>query len=488
MAGVNKMQQDKEFINAADLIRSDIRLISSYQHVIDSTELNNREYFVAHQLKKSGIVDTKKQFTVFINFNDFDWVLPVLRATWRLGGNIFVHDFHIGYTSIPEFRDFYDFVDIVVNSKDVNETFADKILIKVSEYDSNMSYSMIESSKEITGKTIAVKTHSSGTTGIPKIIDYDHDLVRDLTQRLIPLFNLTTEDRPLHWKTLHHASLFLNYAIPLLNVCRDHWFFNAQLLPGHKYNAESFFKFCLPFCKQHSITRVLVPYDWIINLVNVEPVDLQEKLVLHCIRGIKKNQLSTIFQNFNPKSIIDIFGCSEQGVMFIKVIDKNNWQNFEQGLFDTVTPDLEYEISKNFIRARWPNRPWNTIGDIFQQTHKGLKYIGRSYSLIIQEETVPLESLDRYLRTTYHDRQYQLVADFEQNKLYLAFFDNQELPNLFDLNNDIAVKCHCKLSIRDIRKFDVSAVNSGMKPSSPILLYAFRKGTVDEQTSQTKSD
>ena len=147
-----------------------------------------------------------------------------------------------------------------------------------------------------------------------------------------------------------------------------------------------------------------------------------------------------------------------------------------------------YEIFKNFIRARWPNRPWNTIGDIFQQTRKGLKYIGRSYSLVIQEETVPLESLDRYLKTSYHNRQYQLVADFEQNELYLAFFDDQELPNLFDLNITIARKCHPKLSIKGIRKFDISAVNSGMKPSSPILLYAFRKGILNEESSQTKSN
>jgi hypothetical protein len=480
--------QAKEFINAADLIRPDIRLISGHQPVIDHTELNNREYFVAHQLKKSGILDTKKEFTVFINFNDFDWVLPVLKATWKLGGNIFVHDFHAGYTSIPEFSNFYNFVDVVVNFNFLTEKFADKISVELTEYDSDTIYKIADASTDITGKTTAVKTHSSGTTGIPKIIDYDHDLVRDLTQRLIPLFELTNHDKPFHWKTLHHASLFLNYAIPLLNVCRDHWFFSSQSLSADRYNAQTFFQHCLPFCKKNSITRVLVPYDWITNLAEVESVDLEGKLVLHCIRGIKKNQLGTIFQKFNPKSIVDIFGCSEQGVMFTKTIDQNNWQDFDPGLFDTVTPDLEYEISKNFIRARWPNRPWNTIGDIFQQTSQGLKYIGRSYSLMIQEETVPLESLDRYLRTSYHDRQYQLVADFEQNELYLAFFDNQALPNLADLNNDIARKCHHKLSIKSIRKFDVSAVNSGMKPSSPILLYAFRNGILNEETSHTKSN
>ena len=482
------LAQSNEFTNAADLIRSDIRLISGDQHVIDHTELNNREYFVAQQLKKSGILDSKKEFTVFINFNNFDWVLPVLKATWRLGGNIFVHDFHVGYTSIPEFCDFYNFVDVVVNLNLLAEKFADKISVQLRNYDPNTTYKIADTPTDITGKTIAVKTHSSGTTGIPKIIDYDHDLVRDLTQRLIPLFELTNHDRPLHWKTLHHASLFLNYAIPLLNVCRDHWFFSAQLLSTDRYNAQTFFQLCLPFCKEHSITRVLVPYDWITNLAEVESVDVEGKLVLHCIRGIKKNQLGTIFQKFNPKSIIDIFGCSEQGVMFIKTIDQNNWQDFDPGLFDTVTPDLEYEISKNFIRVRWPNRSWNTIGDIFQQTRKGLKYIGRSYSLVIQEEIVPLESLDRYLRTSYHDRQYQLVADFEQNELYLAFFDDQALPNLFDLNNNIARKCHPKLSIKGIRKFDISAVNSGMKPSSPILLYAFQKGILNEESSQTKSN
>ena len=470
------MHRNKEFINIADLIRSDVRLLGKNGQIISSSEIDNRERFIAQELQKTLAFRRQTGFTVFINYNDFDWVLPALKATWRLGGNIFVHDFHVGYTSIPEFRTFYDFVNIVINSKVVHERFAEKEIVQISAYDKTRVYDTVTSPQHVNGQTVAVKTHSSGTTGIPKIIDYDHNLVRDLTTRLIPLFDFSDQDRPLHWKTLHHASLFLNYAIPLLAVCRDHWYVSSIMLSRNDYTAESFFQFTLPFCKEQGITRLLVPYDWITNLGDSEPIDLEGKLVLHCIRGLKKNQPGVIFQKFNPKSIVDIFGCSEQGVMFIKNVDRTNWETFEPGMFDTVTPDLEYKIFDTFIQARWPDRPWNTIGDIFKSTDQGLKYIGRSYTIIVDNETVAIDPLDKYLKSLYADRQYQLVVDFECNAIYLAFFDDLPLPTLDELNVRIAQNCHPKLAIQGTHKFDIASVNVGMKPSAPILLYAFRQG------------
>jgi len=469
----------KNFINCAELIRSDCQIWGP-QGLVSADELKNRENFIDHEIS-AYLSKTPGPFTVFIALNNFSWIVPLLRSIWRYGGNIFVHDYNSGYANIPEFKNFYDFINIVIRTKYLPENFSDKkFTVDILNYQPHRIYPKINPPNIlIHGSTIAVKTHSSGTTGMPKIIDFTHDMVRDLTNRLIPFFNFDVNDRPLHFKTLHHSSLFLNYAIPLLHLCRDHW----HIGPLATFEPKYYFAEVLPLCKKHQITRILIPYDWLTKIDQSVPVDLHNMTHMHVIRGALQYQMEYIFQNIKPKSIIDIFGCSEIGVMFIEVINKENYKDFVPGKFSLTVPDLEYVIHPTFIRARWPDQSWQTIGDIFQKHQDKLQYIGRSWSVLIDEEVIEIDRLTKFLGKKLIDREWQLVPDFKSNRLYLAIFDDQSLPNLGELNKEISKKVNKKLFIQAVKHFNITVIQAGMKPSSPILLYAFIKEFDNETTS-----
>jgi hypothetical protein len=468
------MTNNNKIINCANLIRKDCQIWYEDKKFFSIEDLHNRENFIAARIQQY-LEQNSGPFTVFIGLNSFIWLVPILKAVWRAGGNIFVHDFHYGYTSMPEFKDFYNFINIVINPETPSEFFNDnKFLINISDYCPKQQYeSLIFENVSIHDNTVAVKTHSSGTTGIPKIIDYTHKTVYNLTKRLIKLFQFSPSDRPFHYKTLHHSSLFLNYAMPLLHLCQNHWC--TQFKNNISFDPKYYFDRVLPLCKQLNLTRILVPYDWISKIDQVSATDLNYVTNIHVIRGTSTAKLAYIFNYIKPKTIVDIFGCSEIGVMFIKTINKENYKKFVPGEFSEIVPDLEYQIHPTFIKARWPEESWRDIGDIFEEKNNKLIYIGRSWSIIVDGKIVPLEPLSNYLNQKFKNREYQLIPDLKKNHIYLAIFDDYELPLLSQLNNDLHEFVDKKLCIRAIKKFDITKVQTGMKPSTPILLYAFAK-------------
>lgn len=429
--------------------------------------------------------------TVFIGHNNFDHIVPCLQAAWELGANVFVHDFHVGYTAIPEFRGFYDFVDVVIHDHVVREAFADKKSFSTTDYQESVRYPDII--WQIVGPplgphTVAVKTHSSGTTGMPKIVDFTHGMVSDLVQRLITMFDFRDQDRAFHWKTLHHASLFLNYAIPLLHVSSTHFWGRSNILEGLPYDGESFARRVLPYAYHYGITRMLVPYDWLQQFDRAPPVDLDHRLSLHCIRGTTPDKVTWVMENIRPREILDIFGCSEIGVMFVARITAQNYKDFQPGVFQHVMPDLEYKFNPTSVDVRWQNCDWHNIEDVFQHLdppQQGVKFLARNYKIWRGKRAVDIALLDNYLRQRYNTNQFQVVGDFRDNELYLALFDDSVPLDLDLVNQDIAANLSPWHQLRALQRFDLPEVLSGMKPSRPILLYAMKQQ--EQQHASTSS-
>ena len=465
-----------EFVNVAELIRRDLRLIDFHGNLIDHIEINNRRLFYKHQLYHLLGGDTVGR-TVFIGHNNFDHIVPCLQAVWELGANVFVHDFHVGYTAIPEFRGFYDFVDVVIHDHVVREAFADKITFSTMDYTPQAQYAEIEwqISAPIDANTVAVKTHSSGTTGMPKIVDFTHQLVTDLTHNLIGMFGFNMHDRAFHWKTLHHASLFLNYAIPLLHVSSTHFWSRSNLLEGGTYDGATFASRVLPYAYQFGVTRMLVPYDWLQDFDRARPTDLMGKLSLHCIRGTTPNKVAWVMENLKPREILDIFGCSEVGVMFVGRITPDNYQDFQPGVFREIMPNLEYRFNPTSVDVRWAGHSWHSIEDVFEQLDHGVRFRARNYKIWRGKRAVDIALLDTYLREHFGTSQFQVVGDFQDNELYLAVFDDSIPADLDRINQDIARDLSPWHVLKAVKRFDLPEVLSGMKPSRPILLYAFKQ-------------
>jgi acyl-CoA synthetase (AMP-forming)/AMP-acid ligase II len=296
-------------INAANLILDDCEFVDITGARIPSTEIANRKNFFKHEIYRLLNGNTFGA-SIFIDHNHFDFIVPCLKAGWELGCNIFVHDFHPGYAEHPDFKNFYNFISLTVSpqmNQRVERFNLSKANLPLDQYNEKIIYPDIDYKINgvINEDTVAVKTHTSGTTGMPKIIDYSHKLVYHLSDNIKTLFNFSANDRPLHWKTLHHSSLFLNYAIPLLNTCKIHYHLDPGLLLEKNYDPGNYSKLVFPFVAQEKITRVLIPYDWIQFFDQHPSVDLGGITSIHVIRGLNKQIAEWILTNFNPKEIID---------------------------------------------------------------------------------------------------------------------------------------------------------------------------------------
>ena len=459
--------------NAAQLIRPDCVLIDFGGQRIESDEIQNRKRFLKQQLHTAFDSDTVGR-TVFIDTNRFDWVVPSILALWEIGCSIFVHDLNSAFTRIPEFAGFYDFIDTAVIDVNNFDKFNISVpLIDLRKYQ-NINYSDIE--VLVPWTTVAVKTHTSGTTGAPKIINFDHRYVIARTRSITPFHGYDVTDRPFHFKTFHHGALFLDYALPLLSVAQEHYYLpTMRYLTGATYNACDFLNLVMPFIQKNQLTAMIMPYDWINYFDQAVPVDTQGRLSIRTLRGYDARIANWIMENINPKNIVNQFGCSELGTMFVSRVNRDNVQEYDPKRFHERAPDVEFKFEPNLVHARRTNYEWHTLADSFVDKGTDLYYNGRSYSFVIDDELVYIQELETYLRTQYHPTQFQLVPDFLTSRLYLALFDSSLDADVAEINKNIAQRVSPKHCVTDARYFHLPDVLTGIKPSGQILLYAFTK-------------
>jgi hypothetical protein len=460
--------------NAAELIRSDCVLIDFAGKRIDAAEIQNRKHFLKQQIHAAFAGDTVGR-TVFIDINLFEWVVPSILALWEMGCSIFVHDLNSAFTRIPEFAGFYDFIDTaVVDTGNFDKFNITVPLIDLRQY-RNRNYTF-DTVITVPDTTVAVKTHTSGTTGTPKIIDFDHRYVIDRTISITPFHGYSDADRPFHFKTFHHGALFLDYALPLLYAAREHYFLpTMKYLGGSTYNARDYLNLVMPYVQQNKLTAMIMPYEWINYFDQANPVDTEGRLSIRTLRGYDAKIARWIFENIRPKNIVNQFGCSELGTMFISRVTEDNVQDYDPKLFHERAPDVEFEFLDNLVRARRVGYDWYTLADNFVDTGTNLHYNGRSYSVTVDGVPTYIHNLESYLKTIYHPTQFQLVTDFLTSKIYLALFDHSLNTDVDVINQGIADNVSPRHRVRDVRYFYLPDVVSGIKPSGQILLYAFTK-------------
>ena len=314
--------------NAAELIRRDCTIIDFNNQRFEFDEIENRKNFLKNRIYSALNGQTVNK-TIYVDLAEFNWVVPVMLAIWELGSNVFVHDLNYEFTRIPEFRDFYNFIDLsLVFNEDTCKQFSAPIIdnrgyTRTAKYNSDFQLN-----DAVLPSTVAMKTHTSGTTGMPKIIDFTHQHLIDRTRVMAPYHKCSENDKPFHLKTFHHGALFIDYALPMLSKAKEHYFISPgeSAISGKNYNAKTYLNLVLPYIQKNGITAILMPYEWINYFDQVTPIDLEGKLSIRTLRGYDANTCNWIFENINPKEIVNQFGCSELGTMFISRVTQENYK------------------------------------------------------------------------------------------------------------------------------------------------------------------
>jgi hypothetical protein len=454
--------------NTVDLIRQDCEIVAR-DAIFDCNRIENAKKFLKIKISEALQGNTVGK-TVIIWSNNLTIILPAVKAIWELGCNVAVHDISVGYTDHPEFKNFYNFIDLIIVDGFKN-SFLDKQAVYFLEYDNTLIYddSKYVPNLPITGDTVAVKTHSSGTTGSPKIIDITHANAIRIVNNNIQILKFDETDRVLHHKTLHHGSLFLNYAIPAFATTTQHYYVELNTNPSIEYRFRSMLNAVI----ERKITKWLIPYYWIRFLPTLDPVDLSTTTLI-TIQGPGESEMKEIFRKFTPNKVINNFGCTEVGTMFISVTDINTLNEYNPSKFDYVMPGLEYQIYPDFLKVRYPDLEWQILGDRFILKDKELWWYGRTVYIYADGKQTDFAQLKPFLESYYNTINFSIIPDFEKNLLYLATYDHLIPCDLDQINKIIIEQLGNNFRLSQISYVDLSTVNFGMKPSSPLLLYMFR--------------
>jgi hypothetical protein len=135
--------------------------------------------------------------------------LPAIKAIWELGAIISVHDYQLSVVTHPSFKNFYKHIDLVISPPGSYPVFPELFHIPAHETKwrfiefnedqpplqqprvlSNDQYPEVEYAldKSLTDDSICCITHSSGTTGEPKIIKTSHRHAIALVKENIKIF------------------------------------------------------------------------------------------------------------------------------------------------------------------------------------------------------------------------------------------------------------------------------------------------------------
>jgi hypothetical protein len=481
--------------NLADLIRPDCVIHCPNNKIVESDYIH-----ILTNVYKARLYEKLQGKTVgkigLLWTNKLDVILPCIKAMWQLGCVVSVHDYTEQIAKNPAFKNFYKHIDFVVGAPNSLEIMPHLPHLAAPEAGLNfLSYINQEPEPEIykfqaddfpdvdyqldqplNKDSLAVVSHTSGTTGNPRVFGISHNDAINLVQENIKIFNFVEQDRIGHIKTLHHGSLFLNYAIPAFATTKDHYWFLETYKPI--FDSKKFLHASMKFCADNKLTKMLVHYPFLSqdNFENVESIDIcNTSLIL--IVGPELPIMKKLFDMFNPACVYNNFGCTEIGTIAVSQTTQNNLDQYSPQKFSVINSIIDLEPEEFYFRVKYKtNTEWKEIGDVIELSDNQLIYHKRNTKIQINNAVYDVDEITRFLKSQLTIRSFSLVPDFSNNCLYLAFYSELEHKNypLDVLNKKLTESFEGPLLISKTACFTLGSVFNGMKPSQPLLLYAFR--------------
>ncbi len=461
---------------AHELIRRDIEIVDlRVNRSYSSEEIFNYTQYLKHSIYHQLNGKTVNKI-VYVDTNDFFIVVCSMIATWELGASLFLNDVDPKVKDLPYFKKFFEVIDIVIgpieNSKWIP---TNSIHIHTNDYIEQKSISRNEFNEQldqpVTHDTVCYYTTSSGTTGDPKLLSFTHYQTVTISNEIKQYLGITSVDRPYHYKTLHHGSLFNSYALPFLNVCKTHY---TGLFLGR---ADKFLTTLCDHIQKFKLTHFLTPYNWIRNFSDIESVKFSVPLTLITVQGQTDSEMKDLFNRFNIKQVVNYFGCSEIGTMFISRTTSTNLDQYNPNRFHDITSYIDYKILTNTVECKWKHtNDWVVLADKMHKDEDGsIWHYGREVAFTIDDQTLILHDLNQLIEEEIGTSQFITVPDYKLQLLDLAVFqENLSADKLAKLNIKIQQTFSPAFFISDVHRFDPADLLFGMKISGPLLLYLFR--------------
>lgn len=461
---------------AQDLIRRDIEIVDLYQGIKHSfDEIDNYTQKLKHDMYH-GLNKATVGKIVYVDTNDFFIVVCSMIAAWELGASLFLNDTHPKAKDLPYFKKFYDVVDVVIGPEQ-NSQWVPKRAVHIITNHYNRDKAVTHArfneklDQALTPDTVCYYTTSSGTTGDPKLLPFTHYQTVTISNEIKNYLSLSESCRPYHFKTLHHSSLFNSFALPLLNSCQTHY---CGLFTS---SAKEFLTTVSHKIKNYGLTHFLVPYNWIRSFSAIDAVDFDNNLTLITIQGNTDQEMKDFFYRFCPKQVINYFGTSEVGTMFISRTTAETLGDYNPNRFVDVTSYIDYEILENQVKVKWKHiDEWYVVSDKMVKQGNAIWLYGRDLYFSVQGKQLELAQMQDFIKHRIASDNFTLVPDYKLEKLYLNVYDSNMTAEQFEqMNTDIQLRFGSEFALSDMFNFAREDLEYGMKINGALLLFLFRE-------------
>jgi len=473
--------------NLAEYFRKDITIVMPNGRTVSSDYLKTLKNFYKHELytKLDGKTVGK---SVFIGgTNNFDVIVPAIQAIWELGANIAVHEFPYDLWDHPDFAGYFDHISALIAPPDLDQVLphiphlpAHETACSLMDYKYDRPEQPVyqlrsEDYPDIdyeldqpTGLHTPCMVSFSASSYAGELTAVDHGTAIDMVHEQIRLGNFTAQDRVLHFKTLHHSSMFLNFAVPALITTSVHYYTMQKRSQNQLTHLES----CMRLCQEHGLTKYLSPYDNIRLLATSELTDISlPNTSVFTIIGPTPDEMRRLFDRFNFKNVYVNFGCYEIGAIAYSISDRTNLDEYSPHKFTQVNQLIELEPKKYHFRVKYKkNSAWNYASDVVELQQSTFVWHQRNTVFEFGHEPVDCNQVTKYLQHTFNTTDFFLVPDYKYEKLYLAWYDLRLDLNLSDINRVLQTKFPgCQ-----VHKMKQISITTESKPNIPMALHTFR--------------
>lgn len=461
--------------NTAYLCRPDITIQHNDQ-ILYPEQINDLIEYYMEQFYDAFNGDTLGK-SVLLNPNNLDIVYPVVMAAWRLGMSTAQHEFNIVQANHPAWRDFYEYIDCYV-AWDTDYAigqlelrrpiiFAQHIITKDGLQPIKKATRKIPD-VEIQPTTAAVKTHTSGTTGFPKVLEISHHSVQENARAIIEMYDHNNQDIVLHHKTMHHGSLFLNFGLPSWMMTSKHHCIQKD---SKESGRDAFLTKAVEYCNKNKITKWMVVYNWIRRLPDLD-LEFDHTIDLVTILGPTSDEMHRLLEKTKPRRVYHNFGNTEVGNLYLSVTDLDNVDTYNPNRFPIQNPSSEIHIDDQTFDCRTIGSDrWYKIGDKLEIIDGVMWWRGRTDAVIKNDKKIKVLDVQGFIEKHYDSREFYVVGNYLTNQMFLALFDNLDTSNL---NNVLEQEFGIANILDDIKIVPYTEYLHGQKPSMPLLLYLFK--------------
>lgn len=338
-------------------------------------------------------------------------------------------------------------------------------------------YDQMKNTVTATPDSMLFITTTSGTTGAPKIITYNHRQMYNLSKRNGQVYEYAGE-RVCHTRNMHHAFVLMAHFMPTLTVCNQHY--GYVFTPDYGYKGTESADF-YNYLSQHKISKLVLSYKVMLDLLLDHMVEnnLRFEHTIDMITGgfyLTRDYVEKL-RKTNVRSLYSTFGSNETAspVLLRRIWQDTDDTNYAENYLGTPPDDfysMHLEGTLLHVRSEgWLGDEEIVMGDdLTGNNETGYWHHGRSNFYRINDVDFKIAELEQAI-SGHINSKHNIVIDVPHQKIYIALWEPAD-AGLDTINEDL--RHSLQLQIADIELLDINQYNDAFKLDQEALRTYFR--------------